>query len=57
MTHYDDEVDAPLTASTDRGIGTVLVADDEGANRRLVRAMLEAEGHIVLDAANGEEVT
>ena len=56
MTHYDDEVDAPLTASTDRGIGTVLVADDEGANRRLVRAMLEAEGHIVLDAANGQEV-
>jgi two-component system sensor histidine kinase/response regulator len=47
---------APLTASTDRGIGTVLVADDESANRRLVRAMLEAEGHLVLEAVDGAAV-
>ena len=55
MAQHDDMV-PPLTSTADRGIGTVLVADDEGANRRLVRAMLEAEGHIVLEASNGAEV-
>lgn len=33
----------------------VLVVDDEPANRRLVRALLEAEGYRVSEAENGEE--
>jgi signal transduction histidine kinase len=34
----------------------ILIADDEVANLRLLRAALECEGHQVLDAANGVEV-
>jgi len=32
----------------------ILVVDDEDRNRRLLAAMLEAEGYVVLEAANGE---
>ncbi|MBN1865656.1 response regulator [Candidatus Sumerlaeota bacterium] len=38
-----------------KGVGTVLVADDEEAVRSLVRAMLERMGFEVLAAANGRE--
>ncbi len=32
----------------------ILVVDDEDRNRRLLAAILEAEGYVVLEAANGE---
>ena len=35
--------------------GTVLVVDDEAANRDLIRDPLEARGYRVLEAVNGDE--
>lgn len=32
---------------------TILVADDSGPSRELMREVLEAEGHVVLEAAHG----
>ena len=34
---------------------TILIADDHPTNRKLLRAVLEAEGHAVLEAEDGEE--
>jgi len=34
---------------------TVLVADDHDVNRKLLRTLLSAEGHEVLEAANGQD--
>jgi two-component system response regulator MprA len=34
----------------------ILIADDEQVLRRYVRRLLEAQGHVVEEAANGEEV-
>jgi chemotaxis response regulator CheB len=34
---------------------TVLVVDDDAAIRRLIRIMLELDGHTVLEAANGTD--
>jgi PAS domain S-box-containing protein len=39
------------------GTGTVLVAEDETALRRLIVSRLEAEGYKVLEASNGQEAT
>lgn len=36
--------------------GRVLVVDDEPQNRELLRDLLEAQGHAVIEAKNGEEV-
>ena len=33
----------------------ILIADDQPANLKLLRAMLEAEGHVVIEAADGVE--
>lgn len=35
--------------------GRVLIVDDEAANRKLVRAALEAKGYSITEAANGNE--
>ena len=34
---------------------TVLIAEDNGVNRELLRELLEARGHTVVEACNGEE--
>ena len=34
---------------------TILIADDHPTNRKLLRAVLEAERHAVLEAEDGEE--
>ena len=34
----------------------ILIADDNAINRKLLRATLEAEGHSVEEAADGQEV-
>jgi two-component system, cell cycle sensor histidine kinase and response regulator CckA len=44
-----------LVAQPQRGIGTVLLAEDEDSVRGLVREVLELAGYEVLDAANGAE--
>jgi diguanylate cyclase (GGDEF)-like protein len=44
-----------LTRSKARG-GRILIADDEPANRDLLRRRLECEGHDVVEARNGVEV-
>lgn len=33
----------------------ILVVDDKGPNRELVRAILEQDGHLVMEAADGAE--
>jgi CheY-like chemotaxis protein len=33
----------------------ILIADDNASGRALLRAILEKDGHIVIEAANGEE--
>ena len=45
---------APVPAL--RGGGKILIADDDAANRDLLRRRLECEGHEVVDAGNGLEV-
>jgi two-component system chemotaxis family response regulator WspR len=39
-----------------RGGGKILIADDDDANRNLLRRRLECEGHEVVEARNGQEV-
>ena len=34
---------------------TILVADDNAVSRELIRELLEASGHVVLDAINGAD--
>lgn len=36
---------------------TILVADDNAFSRELMRELLEAAGHLVLEAVNGEQRT
>lgn len=51
---HDAEYDsAPVPV--DRG-GRILIADDDNANRHLLRRRLECEGHEVTEASNGLEV-
>jgi putative two-component system response regulator len=48
---------ANVTNSGATGVqsATILVVDDESSNRKLLGMMLRAEGHIALDAADGED--
>ncbi len=40
---------------TETSLGTILVVDDQSANRRVVSALLEREGYRVVAAGSGEE--
>ena len=42
-------------ASTKEEPASILIVDDEGANRRLLQAQLRAEGYVTRTAASGEE--
>src|SRR5438067_1537047 len=47
---------SPVSEQTGRGSGsTVLIVDDEEANRDLIRDPLEAHGYRIIEAANGQE--
>ena len=39
----------------ERGLETVLLAEDEESLRKMIREVLEAQGHTVLDAGDGRE--
>lgn len=43
------------TVRSTAGSGPILVADDDGAVRTMVRTLLELDGHPVLEAADGDE--
>src|SRR6185312_7398722 len=47
---------APMTHTAVRGGGKILVADDDNANRDLLRRRLVCEGHEVVEARSGLEV-
>ena len=47
-------IPAPLVLSPRDGL-RILVVDDAAANRRIARAMLEQDGHAVLEAADGSQ--
>jgi CheY-like chemotaxis protein len=47
---------APSPRKTGRGAPTVVLADDSIFQRMMTRALLEAEGYQVLEAADGHEV-
>jgi CheY-like chemotaxis protein len=47
--------DAPASASTVSMPASILIVDDEGANRRLLQAQLRHEGYVTRTAASGEE--
>jgi PAS domain S-box-containing protein len=52
------EPERPVVAKTDaslRGTGTVLIAEDDAALRRLFTTVLREYGYTVIDAADGEE--
>ncbi len=53
----DESVSAPLPTRTEAAGGseTVLVVEDEGLVRKLVRTILESRGYLVLEAEGGEE--
>lgn len=56
MHGTDFEPQPPAGAILDSAlVGTVLVVDDEEANRDLLRDPLEARGYRVLEAANGQQ--
>ena len=44
-----------VKSAIENHVGRILVADDDEKNRRLFRSILEAEGHCVLEAADGVE--
>ena len=60
---YFPRVDEPLDAAPlpipaglrPRGTETLLVVEDDSAVRHLARAVLEAEGYVVLSASNGQD--
>ncbi len=39
-----------------RGAGKILIADDDAANRNILRRRLECDGHVVVEAENGLNV-
>ena len=45
----------PTLGAPDRGAMQILVVDDLEANRRLMRLLLESDGHCVMEAASGSE--
>src|SRR5918992_6091279 len=47
---------AAMPAKAGRRVRTILLADDSILQRMMTRAMLEAEGYQVLEAADGREV-
>ena len=51
VSQSGSEVQVPVK----KGFGRILVADDDAANRHLLRRHLECEGHEVVEAANGLE--
>jgi len=44
-----------MTTTTATASGTILVVDDQPANLRVVRTLLERHGYVVITAASGEE--
>ncbi len=50
-----DEVEGPAEPSAAHGAETILVVDDEPGVRRFLRAVLEAAGYRVLEAADGRQ--
>jgi len=46
---------ARKTSSTRRRLGSILLVDDYADARAVVREALEEEGHVVVEAANGQE--
>jgi signal transduction histidine kinase len=46
---------AGITHESDEPVGKVMVVDDEPQNRELLRDMLHASGHSVVEARDGEE--
>jgi CheY-like chemotaxis protein len=47
---------APMPAKAGRRVPTIVLADDSIFQRMMTRALLEAEGYQVLEAADGREV-
>ena len=56
MGERETEGGREATAADERAVRRVLVADDERANRTVVRALLEARGFAVEEAEDGEAV-
>jgi CheY-like chemotaxis protein len=44
-------IDLPVSLTA----ATILIVDDEAANRKLLEAMLKPEGYLTVSVANGEE--
>jgi two-component system, cell cycle sensor histidine kinase and response regulator CckA len=51
----DDGADADLTSALTRGESTILVVEDDPAVRAFTTTVLRDAGHMLLEAANGDE--
>lgn len=45
----------PIVPAVDGSAGKILVADDEEKNRRILRDILENQGHMVMLAEDGQQ--
>ena len=53
---FTEPASRQIQDSHNRAAGTIVLADDDDANRNVLRRHLEAEGHQPIDARNGKEV-